>query len=449
MVSCAQCSLDTQPGEHLCCHRCWRRYHWECFLVEGFPNRLDEQALGARRVDCRRPDFVCEVCHFRDHFGRVPVEERDWYVCYLDRAVTIDEFHMDAGGMGNTYSLRQVARWGQAFGVPTMIAGTLGELHTMPADHRQLSWFLVDKAASFSTLKRMRSSLWNYYRRMPGLPEQLIPTSSFRFTHRMNGLQQRLGSESRQDRVFHTRLLNDLVVLYESDYRRAEGERKVELAMGNFALHLYFTSGMRPNEAFEERVVRFAGSFVVGSAARRMDVRPHFRVRAKTQTKTERMHTVQVLCSYATLPPCVLMPGKWARVLLQELTRVGRGPATAAEQAYLFATPEGAKWTMNWWWTAHVVPRLEQLQQEGLGGLPADADLALYGSNSPRRTWNSMAASHPNPVSVDLRERQGRWRVGEKRKVKERQPMTSLYADPDLYELLLATYWLSHVRTPL
>ena len=112
MVSCAQCSLDNQPGEHLCCHRCWRRYHWECFLVEGFPNRLDEQALGARRVDCRRPDFVCEVCHFRDHFGRVPVEERDWYVCYLGRAVTIDELHMDAGGMGNTYSLRQVAKWG-------------------------------------------------------------------------------------------------------------------------------------------------------------------------------------------------------------------------------------------------------------------------------------------------------------------------------------------------
>ena len=39
--------------------------------------------------------------------------------------------------------------------------------------------------------------------------------------------------------------------------------------------------------------------------------------------------------------------------------------------------------------------------------------------------------------------------MGEKRKVKERQPMTSLYADPDLYELLLATNWLSHVRTPL
>ena len=46
-----------------------------------------------------------------------------------------------------------------------------------------------------------------------------------------------------------------------------------------------------------------------------------------------------------------------------------------------------------------------------IGGLGASEDLSRYGSNSSRRTWNTMAGKHPHPVSVDLRERQGRWEV--------------------------------------
>ena len=127
----------------------------------------------------------------------------------------------------------------------------------------------------------MRSSLWNYYRRLPGLPEHQIPTSTHHFTHRMNGLQQRLGSDSSQDKVFHTRLLDDMLTLMESDYQRAVGERRVELALSVLAMHLHCAAGLRPNEAFSERVLRFANSFVVGRDAAVMEVRPHFRVHAR------------------------------------------------------------------------------------------------------------------------------------------------------------------------
>ena len=99
------------------------------------PNRLDEEALGARRGDCRRPDFVCEVCHFVEQMGRVPTTEKDMWLCYLDRTVTIDEMHKDAKStsLSNMWAMRAAARWGQEYGVPVMIAGNVAELQDMPA----------------------------------------------------------------------------------------------------------------------------------------------------------------------------------------------------------------------------------------------------------------------------------------------------------------------------
>ena len=52
---------------------------------------------------------------------------------------------------------------------------------------------------------------------------------------------------------------------------------------------------------------------------------------------------------------------------LAELQRVGRG---RYEEKLLFAHPSGEGWKQAWVWSVHVRPRLEQLQREGLGGLP-------------------------------------------------------------------------------
>ena len=111
----------------------------------------------------------------------------------------------------------------------------------------------------------------------------------------------------------------------------------------------------------------------------------------------------------------------------------------------LFATPAGKRWTMKFFWSEHVKPRLEQLQREGNGGLTRECDLEAWGTNSPRRTWNTMAGMHPHPVSVDLRERQGRWRKKQKKRDRVHQEMVSLYFERDIGELLLATHWLSRI----
>ena len=443
---CAGCGLDTEPGRHLCCRSCWRRYHPACFRVEGFPNRLDETALCARLGDCRRADFQCEVCNFRTITGRAPATADDYVLCYLDRMLTIDEMHHDADNMTNTYALRQTARWGLAFGVP-MLAGNVEELRAMPDDHRQLGWFFVWKSLTvkFQSIKRMRACIWNYYRTMPGLAVEDIPTSTRRFTDRADGLLQRLGGESEQALVFPTILLDALLELLASDWKRARGEYRVELALANLAVHVMFAAGMRANECFAERTVRFSKSFVVGEEAEARGVPPHFFIVAPPQTKEERHEVTRIPCSYTTAAPCRLRPGMWGQLALAELERVGRGAATGDTTLLLFADAGGAQWRMGWLWATHVEPRLEQLQRERNGGLTGGEDLTRFGSNSPRRTWTSMASSAPNAVSATLLEYQARWRKQARRRGARSMPMHAHYFDPDINERLKATHFLSSI----
>jgi len=446
---CAECRQDTQSGERLECWKCGRKYHWWCFRVQGMPSRLGEEALQARRGDCRRPDFVCEGCHFREHFGREPGSLEDYHVCLLDRMVTIDEYHRDASStaMTNFNALRQVARWGADLGVPMMLAGSKRELAQMPEDHRAIAWFLADKSRSvkFNTLRRFRAAINNYYLRLPGMVAADIPTASVQFTHRFDGMIQRLGLDTNQAKVFGTRLLEDMTALLEADWARARGEGKVELAQANLAFHLYFAAGLRANEAFSETAAHFADNMVTGDRATSAGVGAHLWIRCSLQTKEERVELTELPVAYSTAPGCPLEVGKWATRALAALEDVGRGASTDTGHL-LFASPLGVKWVMGRFWRRHVVPRLEQLQREGLGGLSPESDLEKYGSNSPRRTWDTMAAQHPNPVSEDLRERQGRWRKKQKRRQRVAQGMASLYFEPDLSELLRATYWLSRVQ---
>jgi hypothetical protein len=366
---------------------------------------------------------------------RPPVRDSpgDAYLMLCEVQTTLDEFHKDsaATSTGYLYTLRQVSRWGRDLGVPAMLAGSRAELRAMPDDHRQFAWYLVDagRTRKWSTVKKHRAAVWNYYQRM-GVPEEEIPTSSFRFTHRMNGLLQRLGDESRQDLVFSELLLGDLVTLLRADYSRARGARRAELALVNLAFHAYTQMGCRANELFEELVGRLEDSFVCREDAARKNIMPHLTFRATNQTKTERFHATDILCSWRS-KRAPLRTGMWAELAIAELRNVGRGQ----RDTVLFTHADGTPWRMGWLWEEHIVPRLAQLQRELAGGLE-NVDLDLYGTNSFRRTWNTLAGQHPDPVSVDLRERQARWRSATRRS----QSMASLYFDPRPNELLLATY---------
>ena len=245
-------------------------------------------------------------------------------------------------------------------------------------------------------------------------------------------VEARVGRELVKGSVKDAYLLEDLVALMRSDYIRLRGEAKVEMALANFALHLYTQAGLRANEAFSARVGDLEESFCFGEMAARKKIRAHFKVKCGQQTKENRFSGTEVRCCYqAKTAP--LKAGLWAQMAVQELKRVHRGK----QQDKVFSHSNGVVWTMGWFWATHIEPRLERLKEEKLGGLEKQ-DLTEYGTNSFRRTWNTLAGQHPDPVSKDLRDRQARWRYQQRRK----EEMASLYFDPRPNELLIAAYWL-------
>jgi hypothetical protein len=371
--------------------------------------------------------------------GRSPVRGSpvDSYCILLEVQTTIDEYIYDSESYakGCMYTLRKISRWGRDMGVPVMVAADRDTLSRMPADHRQLNWYFTDitQKVEWGTAKKHRSAVANYYERM-GVPVDEVPTSTTRFTHRMNGLAQRKGVQVTQALVFSDILLKDMTALLLSDFSRARGEQKVVLAQANLAWHAYNQTGSRANELFEQRVGMLEDTFCYGSAAARKKLMPHLKFRAKLQTKTERFTVTDIWCCART-KRAPFRTLAWARITLVELRKAGRG----GRENLVWGTDEGQRWKMGAFWQYHILPRFEQLKRERLGGLE-DTDLGEFTTNSFRRTWNTLAGEHPDPVSVDLRERQGRWRKHARSSVLA--SMTSLYFDPRPNELLLATYWL-------
>jgi hypothetical protein len=439
-----ECKGTVRDREFLECGNCTGVYHWQCFRVRGHPTRLGDGALGARRGDCRRRDFVCEACNFREQVGRDPVGDKDRRLLELDRMVTVDQFHKDAESSSSTClaAVRQVDKWGESNGLGNLLARSGAELRGMSPDHRRLAWFFADKARTvkFETVKRLRGAVFNYYERMTGVTE--IPTATLQFRHRFDGLAQRLGVEVTQAQVFRGILLRDVVKLLESDWARARGDRKRALVLVNAAFHLYCQAGLRANEAFHCTLRQVSEAMVVGARADRLEVQPHFHWACATQTKEERYAQTAVPVAYGTHPPCPLEAGRWIIAGLQSWKDAAGGTLWQPDRVF-FSDDEGEPWSMNRFWAREVAPRLEQLRGEKLGGLREGDDLSAYGSNSFRRTWDSMAAKAPNRVPEDLRERQGRWRNGQRARQRLAKSMVRLYNEPDLQELLRATFFLT------
>ena len=446
---CIACGLNVIRRERFQCCECDGAFHFRCYGVPTgmFPNRLNELeepfahvAGNVGRIgDTRRPDFRCPRCNFKRHMRRDPVPGHpvDEALGVLDVRVTLDEYISDSESYANScrYSLGKASRWCRDMGVPTGIAHARSDLEKMPADHRHLRWFMADltRNTTWDTAKGYRAAIYNYYERM-GVAVEDIPTNTYKFRHFMNGMLQRKGMSTRQDLVFSRRAIGAMVRLLRSDYERAEGWRRVEMAMVNLAFHSYMQVGARANELFEQKLGLFVDSFCFRGMAARKGLRPHLKFRASLQTKEERFATTDLLCCYQT-KHAPLRTGLWAEVLVAELKRCG----ITDRERLVFSHEGGKAWRMSEFWRDEVVPRLEQLQREKLGGLEQE-DLKKFGTNSFRRTWDTLAMESPDPVSEDLRERQARWR----KKSRARKPglMVRLYADPRPRELLLASYWL-------
>jgi hypothetical protein len=217
------------------------------------------------------------------------------------------------------------------------------------------------------------------------------------------------------------------------------------MALVNAALHLYFQAGLRANEAFSCTAKALKKSLVRGKAAKKAGLRRHMYVTCSLQTKEERYETTTVPVAFDTWGECPLSTGKWVVRGLRALKKAGRGPKTHPKRPF-FASKNGVSWKMAWFWKKHVKTRLIRLREQKRGGLKRNADVSRFGSNSPRRTWRSMAAKRPHPVCDDLCERQARWRTKQRKRQRLSLSMAQLYNDPDVEELLRATYYLTPLK---
>ena len=121
-----------------------------------------------------------------------------------------------------------------------MIAYGKEDLDNMPADHRQLRWYLADltRQTTWDTAKGHRAAVYNYYERM-GVEVGAIPTNNYKFRHFMNGMLQRKGISLNQAQVFTRSTIVAMIRLLRSEYSRAElgGWRRVRLAIVNLTFH--------------------------------------------------------------------------------------------------------------------------------------------------------------------------------------------------------------------
>ena len=442
---CVECQTAL-PWETECfdCERCDRLWCVACLSTpEGlFPTRFEgRDGLEAREGDCRLP-FTCPVCNLRKMGLKIEElnSEREVLNYYMmgmcDKQVTIDTFSKEAKSTSKGYLgvLKRVLRWQKETGVQ-VIGKNRTDLSSMCDDARGLKLFVVDQtcAVKFGTARKPRSAITNLYSKW-GVKD--IPTNSQSFTWFANGLAQRIGIEVNQAEVFPDQCLVDMDRAWEQAYRSLRGEKRLQTTLAALAWHIMLGAGLRANEPFNEKIVRFRKARVGRKTALERKVPPHLRVWVGLQTKEERFRHTEVLCAYETSPGMArIRPGVWAERALKLLDRAGVGHLA---DRYLFSVGDNAKWNMSYMWAKHVSPQLEALQRQRQGDL-GGACLDDFGGNSFRRTWASLAARGPRKVSRDLMERQGRWRKKMRRKQQLSMPMTSLYVAPIIRELLKAS----------
>ena len=407
-----------------------------------FPTRFEgTDGITARWGDYRLP-FRCPVCNLGDMGLRLPSkkssrrEVKYYKMALCDMQVSIDTFSKESEDTSKTYLqiLKRLLRWQKETGIK-VVAENKSDLESMCPDARGLKLFMVDQTCKvkFSTARQPRSALTNLYTKW-GVDKS--PTESKSFSMFVNGLARRIGIEVKQAAVWPDKCLVDMDDLWESDYQRLMGERKLLVSLAATVWHVYLATGLRWNEGMNEKVVRIRKSRVGRREAERRKVPRHYKVWVGLTTKEERFQHTEVLMSYKAMEGGArVRPGQWLERSFRLLDEAGRG---SLKEHYLFASADNVRWNMSYYWREHVRPRIETLQRQGLGDLEG-AELDDYTGNSFRRTWASLAARGPRSVPEDLMERQARWRKKMARKQQLSMPMVRLYQAPILREPLRAS----------
>ena len=344
----------------------------------------------ARDGDHLMTTFQCELCHFRNITGRDPTPGYPPHESMMThtRRVNLDAFWSRSVNTvsGHRSYVQRIFKTRDKFQIPTMVPPMgpfpLRDIHGMSAalavlDKSQDATGKHEKHVQPNTYKKITAALGSLYQAgCEGLGEQVgvgdegpkrlwITNGGMYtrfFTKFMKGIKVRTGSLVIQDKALTIELLKAMLEELETRYQACQDPvKQMEIARLGAFLVSNFCSALRGEEMM---IVELAGT--KNTLLHLNGAKPYFCMAINGKTKTNRN------CGAAFKVPVAgvtqgtgLEPGKWMVRYVDHLTIFG------VSRGYLFSK-RGAKRSNLSDFADEFFELLEDLQEAGKGGIPAD-----------------------------------------------------------------------------
>ena len=308
-------------------------------LDEDGREMLDPSGEGrfewARNGDHLMVPFQCELCHFRNVYGREPKKEnlKDKELFRFARRANLDAFwSREPSTVGKNLSeLKRMRKTEERFGFasstpplgPFPVEDTLGMKAALMVLDRSLDPGLYSQHVQWATFRKSMSALTNISQAgVSGLGDsvgayqrnKLWITSSishqFWFTRFMEGVHKRVGEVVKQDKALTIEVIHAINHVLEKQWRDLDDKRKI-CEMGVWFI-VGFCTGMRGEELM---LIELAGTSA--SLENMTDTEGYFEVVISGRTKGN-----QISGSKFSFP-CVpitkgtgLNPGTWIKRLV-------------------------------------------------------------------------------------------------------------------------------------
>lgn len=303
--------------------------------------------LSGRNGDHLLTPFQCELCHFRNLYGREPDQPRDTWVLGVMRRALLDAFwdRSRATVEANVRILRRMLKDCEELGLPPpqmnmgpwALEDTVGMGVAVLLLKRSLDPGRNDKYVQYDTVRKLRSAATNLYQagvnglkdRVASFEKQKLwiseaPTQSYWFTRFMGGFHKRVGQTKRQDFPIQIITLKKLQDMWEAEWddQGTVRERLITSTEATWFL-VGFCCGLRGEEMVQIEESGTRESMTNEHARLR-----HFEIVVSGPTKGNRLMGTKfrIPCVWET-EASKLKPGLWLkRFLATKMEGLGRKP---------------------------------------------------------------------------------------------------------------------------
>ena len=234
----------------------------------------EKRFLEARNGDHLMTPFQCDLCHFRNVFGRNPIPQKltDQEALELIRRATLDAFWSRASSTvrRNLSEGKRLMRFAQRLEMPCLVPpmgpypldDAMGMMGAMAVLDRSLDKGKTEKFVQWDTFRGARSFVTNASQAgVTGLSDSIgayeknrmwisgVPTHSFWFTRFMGGLHRRVGEVKRQDEPISIDVLLTIESILEQEWSQSDRPAiRLQTAEMGVWFIAGFCSGLRGEE---------------------------------------------------------------------------------------------------------------------------------------------------------------------------------------------------------